>query len=349
MFHHKFYLEDVKRVATMPFCWEKLSGKRVLITGSTGMTASMLIDVLMYRNLHCGDEISVIAVSKSKDRIHKRFADYLDVDHFFFQVQDVKKNLPELGVIDYFFHGSGYTIPDAFETDPIGTVTADLIGTQKMLSYASTHKAEKIIFFSSVEIYGTNRGDVGRFSEEYCGYLDSNSLKSGFAESKRVGESLTRAYGNQYGIHVNSARFCKIYGPSMSLDGSKSINRYIRQAIHSQNVVLTGNREEIYSYCYCADAVTGLLQIAFYGEDGEAYNIADNREPLNAKLLAEKIAELTGTKVVEDDHVMIPFQNNTSYANNYIMDAGKIEKLGWKPQTTLSDGLKRTLQALAES
>lgn len=348
MFHHENYLEDIERVATMDLPWEEFEHKKVVVTGSTGMTASMLIDVFMYRNLNLGSDISIVAVSRSKDRILRRFTDYLDDPHFHYEVQDLKMNTPDLGDMDIVFHGAGYAVPDAFETDPIGTVSANVLGTHKLLSYASTHHTEKIIFFSSVDIYGSNRGDTGRFTEDYCGYIDCNSVKAGFAESKRVGESLTRAYGNQYGMHVSIARFCKIYGPSMSLDDSKTITKYIKRGLHKEDILLTGNREEIYSYCYTADAVAGLLLIACKGGDGEAYNIADNREPLNSKLLAEKIAELTGTKVVEDDKVEIPFQSNTSYANNYVMDAGKLKELGWNPKITLTEGLQRTLSDLAQ-
>lgn len=348
MLHQQYYSEDIERVASMDLPWEQFEHKRVVVTGATGMTASMLIDVLMYRNMKYQADISIVAVSRSKERILRRFTDYLDDTHFRYHVQNLKMNTPEMGDIDIVFHGAGYTLPDAFENDPIGTVSSNVIGTHKLLSYASTHNARKIIYFSSVDIYGSNRGDVGRFTEDYCGYIDCNSVKVGFAESKRVGESLTRAYGNQYGMHVSIARFCKIYGPSMSLEDSKTITKYIRQGLYKKDIVLTGNREEIYSYCYAADAVAGLLLIAMKGEDKEAYNIADNREPLNSKLLAQKIAELTDTRVVEDSHIENLAQNNTSYANNYVMDAEKLLKLGWQPQIALSEGLKRTLSDLAK-
>ena len=348
MYRHQIYQEDVERIANSELDWEQFENKRVAVTGAIGMTASMLIDVLMYRNRNMGANVSIIAVTRSKDRIIRRFSDYLDDSQFSYVIQNLKNLTPDMGKVDIVFHASGYTLPDAFETDPIGTVSLNVIGIHKLLSYASTHRTQKIVFFSSVDIYGTNRGDTGRFTEDYCGYLNCNSTEAGFAESRRVGESLCCAYANQYGMDVSIARLCKIYGPSMSLEDSKAIARYLKQAIRGEDVVLTGNREEIYSYCYVADAVAAVLTIAMKGKDGEAYNIADNRETLNAKLLAEKIAAMVSVSVVEDSGVVKPFETGRSYANNYLMDAGKLMKLGWKPEVDMTEGLRRTLQVFSE-
>lgn len=344
MWNHEIYRQEIEKIASMDFPWEKLHNKTVTVTGATGMTASALVDVLMKRNELYQEGIRVVVISRSVSRIRKRFADYLDQECFHYIVQTVGMNVPEMGDSDYIFHGAGYTISDAFSTDPIGTVIQNITGTHKLLSYASTHHTEKLIYFSSVDIYGTNRGDIGRFHEEYCGYLDCNKPQSGFAESRRLGESFCEAYGEQYGFEVCIARLSKIYGPGMDLTDNKTIVRYMNHALHGEDILMQGNQEEIYSYCYVADAVAGLLYIAFFGKDKEAYNIANNKTPLSARLLAKLVADMTGVSVKEDENVIKPYLTSQSYANNFIMDEGKLTGIGWKPETDIVEGLKKTLQ-----
>ena len=56
------------------------------------------------------------------------------------------------------------------------------------ISDAVGHHTERFCFVSSVEVYGENRGDVEKFDESYLGYLDCNTLRAGYPESKRLGK-----------------------------------------------------------------------------------------------------------------------------------------------------------------
>ena len=56
-----------------------------------------------------------------------------------------------------------------------------------MLEFAVEHHATRFAFTSSNEIYGENRGDVEMFTEDYCGYINSNTMRAGYPESKRCG------------------------------------------------------------------------------------------------------------------------------------------------------------------
>ena len=59
-----------------------------------------------------------------------------------------------------------------------------------------------MLFLSTVEIYGENRGDVEKFTEDYCGYIDCNTLRAGYPEGKRVSESLCQAYIEKYDLDI---------------------------------------------------------------------------------------------------------------------------------------------------
>lgn len=85
-----------------------------------------------------------------------------------------------------------YSISLAMRTDPIGTIETNIIGLRNMLELASKNKESRFLFTASVEVYGENRGDVERFDEGYCGYIDCNRMRAGYPESKRCGEALCR-------------------------------------------------------------------------------------------------------------------------------------------------------------
>ena len=68
------YLEDVERVASLPFPWEKLHGKSILLTGASGMLGTFLVDVLMHKNDVDGLGVSIFAVGRSETKAKKRFS-----------------------------------------------------------------------------------------------------------------------------------------------------------------------------------------------------------------------------------------------------------------------------------
>lgn len=85
--------------------------------------------------------------------------------------------------VDYVIHMASDTHPVAYATDPIGTVTTNIIGTYNMLDFTVEHKAVRFAFTSSNEIYGENRGDAEFFDEHYCGYIDSNTMRAGIQKA----------------------------------------------------------------------------------------------------------------------------------------------------------------------
>ncbi len=162
------YQSDIVRAADIELPWEYLEGKTILITGATGMIASAMIDILMYRNravVQDALKVHIIAISRNEEKAKRRFATYWDDACFTYISHDITTPLLETGDIDYILHAASNTHPRAYAADPIGTITANVQGTYHLLEYAASHHCQRFFFFSSVEIYGENRKDVDKFDE----------------------------------------------------------------------------------------------------------------------------------------------------------------------------------------
>lgn len=350
LLQNRLYIEDIKQVSESQLPWEKLKGKTILISGASGMIGSFLIDVLMYKNKVDHIDCKICALGRSEEKAKQRFFNYWKQEGFnFFSCDIVKKplNKNEIGKADFIIHAASNTHPIAYSTDPIGTITTNVIGTYHLLEFANKYCTERFVFLSSNEIYGENRGDVETFLEDYCGYIDSNTLRAGYPESKRCGEALCQAYIKQKELDIVIPRLTRSYGPTMLMSDTKAISQFIKNGIAKENIVLKSDGTQFYSYTYMADAVTGLLTILLKGKNGEAYNIADTDSDIMLKDLAEIIAKWSGTKVVYD----LPSRTEKegfSKATKARLNANKLKMLGWKAQYNIYSGIERTLQILKE-
>ena len=343
------YMEDVVRTGETELPWEKLQGKRLMLSGATGMIGSFLADVILEKNRREGLDCTVVALGRREAEARARFSRYAGDPHFVFVTYDVKEPLAgdAPGQTDYVLHLASNTHPLQYATDPIGTVTTNILGLQHLLEYGAQHGAARFAFASSNEIYGENRGDAELFDEGYCGIIDCNTLRAGYPESKRCGEALCQAYRAQKGMDVVIPRLTRSYGPTMRMSDTKAISQFIRKGIAREDIVLKSAGTQYYSYTYMADAVSGLLTVLLKGEDGAAYNIADEASDIQLKDLAEIIAGIAGTKVVFE----LPDQVEAagySKATKARLDGRKLKELGWKPHYTIQTGLERTIGILAD-
>ena len=347
LYSNDLYLEDIRSTASLDLPWERLKGKSIMISGATGLIGSFLIDVLVEKNTVDGLDCSIYALGRSREKAEARFGS--NAEKFQFVPYDVKQPIvmDAPGTIDYVLHLASNTHPLQYSLDPIGTVATNIIGLQNMLEFACSHNAARFAFASSNEIYGENRGDVEFFDEDYCGYINSNTLRAGYPESKRCGEALCQAYLSQKGLDVVIPRFTRSYGPTMLMTDTKAISQFIKKGVAGEDIVLKSAGTQLYSYQYVVDSVSGLLTILLCGEKGEAYNIAEEHSDIMLKDLADIIAGINGKKVVFEipDAVEAAGYSTATKAR---LDGSKLQALGWHPKYDIKTGLERTIRILKE-
>ena len=346
---NEMYMEDVEYVTGLCLPWDKLQDKKILITGACGLIGSFTVDVLMEKNKSRGMNCKIYAMGRNREAARERFAAYWENPLFCFLCHDVNKPLEEKTDedFDYIIHLASCTHPMAYAGKPIATIAANVFGTDCLLRYASAHHVQRFVFASSNEIYGENRGDVEFFTEAYCGYINSNTLRAGYPESKRCGEALCQAYLREKETDVVIPRFTRTYGPTMLMSDTKAVSQFIIKAAKGENIILKSEGNQYYSYTYVADAAAGLFTVMLCGQCGEAYNIADVKSDILLKDLAETAAKISRTQVLFD----LPGATEKagySTATKARLDGSKLKRLGWNMKYDIDMGMKRTIGILKD-
>lgn len=343
---HDLYFDDVANVAGLDVDWQVFKDSSILISGATGLLGSFLVDVIAKKNQEDRLNCKIYALGRNSDKAKRRFPFY-QADCFQFIPYDINESLEFTETVDYVVHLASNTHPLAYATDPIGTITTNIIGLKNMLDLCVANQAKRFAFASTNEIYGENRGDVELFDESYCGYIDSNTLRAGYPESKRAGEALCQAYKEQNGLDVVIPRFTRSYGPSILSTDTKAISQFIFRALNQEDIILKSEGKQYYSYTYMADAIAGLLTILTKGQSGEAYNIADLSSDITLKDLAKLIADQVGTRVLFESPDATEAKGY-SKATKARLDGSKLRSLGWQPLYDIQQGIQRTLTILKD-
>ena len=223
---------------------------------------------------------------------------------------------------------------------------SNLYGVCNLMDYGINNGMKRFLFISSGEVYGEGDGRV--FTEEYSGFVNSNSPRSCYPSSKRAAETLCASYRTEYGVDVLIARPCHTFGPFFTESDNRVFAQFIRNILQDQNIVLKSSGEQLRSWCYVVDCVSGLLHVLLKGDSGEAYNIADPQSNVSIKELASIVASIGNKKVI----VSCPNQGERMSFNpvtKSVFSIEKIKSLGWIPKTSLKKSIKHTISTLQGS
>lgn len=341
---NKTYRALIESILTQDLNFSLLAEKRVLITGGTGLVGSVLVDTLCFLNERFSLNLHLVLVSRSRSKFLERIGNRKNIE---FISHDMTKPFEYGERVDYALHLAANTHPVAYATNPVETITTNFLGTMNLLELCAKNKGCRFVNISTVEIYGENKSECFRFSENDFGYIDCNTLRSGYNESKRLGESLCQAYLSQYGVEFVTARLCRCYGPTLQKDDSKVLSQFLFRAIDDKDIILKSKGEQHFSYIDVFSAIGAIIFIMLKGETGEAYNIADEKQDIKLKDLAELVARIGNVKVVLD----LPNETEAkgfSKASVALLDATKLKRLGWKVLFDLKTGIENTMKILAD-
>jgi len=333
-------IDDMRDILSYELDWKRFNNSKILITGANGFLPAYIAETLLYLNHTTDVSLEVYALVRNKEKAEKRFERYLSDSSFKLLVQDVCEPLQADINFNYIIHAASQASPKYYRKDPVGTLKPNVIGTYNLLEYARTHSVNKFVYFSSGEVYGS----VEKYpiSEKDYGIVDPTSLRSCYAESKRMGENICISYHSQYAIPTLVVRPFHTYGPGMDMDDGRVFADFVKNIVSNQNIVMNSDGSDVRSFLYLADFVKGFFNVMLNGIDGEEYNIGSD-VPVTISELADTLIEL----FPENNLCVIKnLPDNSYYKSTFSIaypNIEKIIKLGLKPNVKLTDGFLKTV------
>ena len=335
--------EDLRYISNFDLPFEKMKGKRVLVTGATG-----LIGVSIVRSLLAIGDIEVIAFVRNQEKAKNIYGDLIG-DSLKLYISNIVDEIKMADTIDYIFHCASITTSKLMIEKPVETIMTSLEGTKNVLNFAREKECESIVYISSMEVYGAfNESKV--IKEEDMGFINPLKVRSNYPECKRMCENMCISYFYEYGVPVKIARLAQTFGAGILPGENRIFAQFAKSVIEGKDIILHTEGKSEGNYCYTRDCMTGLLTILLKGKNGEAYNVSNPETHTNiagmAELVAKKISK-NKIKVIYE----IPEANIFGYANDTKMklNSDKLQNLGWYPSVGLEESYIRMIDDMIKN
>lgn len=347
MIRHPIVDEDLAAILAAPVDWSRLDGASVLVTGAAGFLPAYMVETILARNERCsGPPTRVLGLVRSLNRARLRFAAYTRRSDLELIEHDVATQLHKIGKVDFVVHAASQASPKFYRTDPVGTISANTLGTEHMLRLALHARVTGFLFFSSGDVYGPFPAHTPTSERDY-GPVDCLDVRSCYGESKRMGENLCVAFHHQHGVPATIVRPFHTYGPGMRLDDGRVFADFVADVVHRRPIVLKSDGAATRAFCYLSDAAAGFFKVLLEGQAGQAYNIGNDLAECSIAELAELLVQLfpeRGLAVIRRersaDDPYIPSRLERSCP-----DISLARRLGWNPLVGPADGFLRTVRS----
>ena len=308
-------------------------GRPVLVTGAGGFIGSHLVETLVRQGA------AVRAFVRYNSRGDWGLLSLLPTD-LLNEVQVIAGDLRDLdavgraisGVSHVFHLGALIAIPYSYK-HPLEVVETNILGTVNVLLAARDLSVERVVHTSTSEVYGTALRVPIDESHPLQG-------QSPYSASKIGADKLAESFYRSYDLPVVTIRPFNTYGPRQSTRAV--IPTIITQAL-TQSVIRLGNLEARRDLTYVSDTVNGILKGGKVpGIEGETFNLGSGTE-VSIDQLAQEILSLLGKEIpLEVDSLRL--RPGKSEVQRLLSDNSRArEDLGWQPQVSLREGLRRTI------
>lgn len=338
---------DIDIILNNPIDWEQFRNKTVLITGATGRLGMYIVEAINKADIDWNLNMTIIALARNEKKLQEVFGESLKLPNMHTLVQDITEPIRWDGNIHYIFHTAGAASPVDFTNWPVDTLWGHVQGTRNVLELAKEKKTEKVLYVSTVEIYGEWKSEEG-IKEEDMGAMHCDNARACYPEAKRLCETMFASYEAQYGINYVGVRLCHTFGPGISLDDGRAFSEFIRNVIEEKDIVLQTDGSAERTYTYVADAI-GAMLLAFTKGKEHYYNVANLNNLISIRDLAKLIADLD-----PKGQAKVKYASNTEQKLKYlpfklgIMNVDKIMDLGWRPQVGIKDAFRYTMESFMQ-
>lgn len=303
------------------------SKMKIMVTGGNGFIGHTLVRHLIRQ----GYEVAVVDMKPIEYKHENLTFVKKSVE------DDLRFHMQDCDVVYHLAALLGVVNSDKY---PLKTLRNNIDGTVNIFKNALDAGVKKVIYSSSSEVYGE--------AQEIPLKEDSPKAPvSVYGVSKLAAEMYADAFVKEHGMDINPVRFFNVYGPGQGFDWVMSI--FIRNVLQGKPPILFGDGSQVRCFTYITDIVEGMEFIRKKGKAGDAYNIA-NDIPLSMKELAEIIIKISGKDLKPE---IKGFGADTRLREREIMkripSVEKLKALGWKPEISPEEGIKKTYQWYEEN
>lgn len=342
---HPIIEEDIDNICAETLPWEKLQGKTVLVTGASGFLATYLIYTLLKLNEKYDFDIKINALCRNEKKAEQKFGAAIKNGALKMLYQDVCSEIEDTYKSDIVIHAASPSTPYIVQKHPYQVFQANVLAYDKLLKKCQEWHTSDVLLFSSSAVYGYSTPLSG-VSEDYREKIDFTNYKDVYCLSKQMLEMMTESIRNEMDCNFHIVRPFVVYGPGEVFSHKKCMTDFMKNCICEEDIVMKSSGDAMRSYIYIRDAIKAIFYILLKG-DQKAYNIASEKNVCSIKELAELFCKINGNICVKHENAAEEYLQTRSQAI-----AGKndrLKELGWKEETSLEEGLKRTVQWAKES
>ncbi|MCD6523699.1 MAG: SDR family oxidoreductase [Thermococcus sp.] len=300
-----------------------MRNKLIVVTGGAGFIGSHIAwelvkdnEVIVIDNMYTGKEENVPPGAK-----------LVKAD-----IRDYEAIVELISNADYVFHEAAQVSVVESIRDPVFTEEVNVIGTLNILR-ALMEGHGKLVFASSAAVYGDNPNLPLKETER-------PRPLSPYGVTKAAAEEYLRVFNELYGLPVVSLRYFNVFGPRQSANQYAGvISIFINRALTGEPLVIYGDGKQTRDFIYVKDIVRANLLVAESRRaNGRVFNVATGKQTSILEL-AMKVIEITGTtsSIVFDK----PRPGDIRHSQ---ADITEIRKLGFEPEWSLEEGLKKTVE-----
>lgn len=303
---------------------------KILITGGAGFIGSNFIHYILnqYPN-HTIINIDKLTYAGNYDNI----ADLENnPNHIFIKGDICDKELVNNAMknVDLVVHFAAETHVDRSIMEAGAFLHTDVIGTFILLEAAKQKNIKLFVQISTDEVYGS-------VEKGYCTEDAPLMPSNPYSASKAAADRLAYSYYKTYNLPVIITRCSNNYGPYQHPE--KLIPLFITNAIENLSLPLYGDGLNIRDWIYVRDHCSALELIINKGTVGEVYNIASHHFKTNIE-----ITKLLLRYLRKPESLIKFVKDRPGHDRKYSISNDKIKKLGWKPKTSFTNGIKKTIQ-----
>ena len=304
---------------------------RIVVTGGVGFIASHVVDAYVER----GHEVHIVDDFSTGQRTNlnpKAELHQVDIAH------PSATRLIESIKPDVLSHHAAQMDVRHSVADPGFDARVNIVGFINLLEACKNSGVKKVIFASSGgAVYGEQ--DVFPAAEDHV-----TRPASPYGVSKRAGELYLDYYQQAFGLPYIALRYANVYGPRQSAKGEAGVVAiFLSLLLGGKSPVINGEGRQTRDYVYVGDVVranVAALDAVFVG----AVNIGTGVET-DVVTIFEHVRQAVGREIAA-----VHGPAKTGEQRRSCLDARRaLEVLGWQPQVSLADGLRRTAEFYRET